>query len=155
MVGQWTSGGAASAGDAGECGRTLCPAAKTTICSTRKIVLKFDVQQKKVIGDVTHTLTVLKGQHQQAGFRLRWADDSKRAGEQSGGKIREHSDGTDGATGQRREEGRTSSKSKSNTKESPPRAHIFYFAGQGLSPAAERDLDTGGIRGHAVLLADL
>jgi len=29
-------------------------------CSTPKIALRFDVEQKKVIGDVTHTLAILR-----------------------------------------------------------------------------------------------
>ena len=52
-----------------------------------KIVLKFEVEQKKLIGDVTHTLDDFERQYQQAGVRFRRTEYPQRDGEQSSGEV--------------------------------------------------------------------
>ena len=57
-----------------------------------KIVLRFDVDQKKVIGEVTHSLSILRDGTSKIVFRLRGPDHSERHRQQIRRQIRNHRD---------------------------------------------------------------
>jgi hypothetical protein len=53
-----------------------------------KIALRFDIEQKKVLGDVTHSLSILREGTTENLFRLRRPDHPKRRCQQISRKIR-------------------------------------------------------------------
>jgi len=66
---------------------SLMPAAATMICMHSKIALRFDLDQKKILGEVTHSLSILRERTTKS-LSTPSASHPERNPQQNRGKIR-------------------------------------------------------------------